>query len=91
MQKLKCSVITDYKTFYTSLSKEELEKRRSNLKKQYLLPILAWIVTISIFLLTGTEVELLIILSGTIIGTFIMLYDNYRRRVLYIDQLLDKE
>ena len=88
IQKLKCSLKTNYKTYYQTLSKEELEKRRKNLKKQYLAPIVMWLIALSIILFAEIKTEILFMLTGTIISTCAMLYDDYKRRSKFIEQLI---
>ncbi|QSE96691.1 hypothetical protein [Fulvivirga lutea] len=88
IEKLRCSFKTSYKEYYKQLSADQLIQRRKSLKKQYLAPAIAWIVSFGIILFSGLEFEIMILFAGSVFGTVAMLYEDYRKRLMCIDEIL---
>lgn len=74
--------------YYKQLSADQLIQRRKFLKNQYLAPAIAWILSFGIILFSGFELEIMILFTGSVFGTLAMLYEDYRKRLKYIDEIL---
>jgi len=91
LKKLKCALNSrvSLKDYYKSLSKEELQKRKPHQRNVLLGLITTW--GISWFLIvqsTKMDMPLFILFSGTVIGTIISLWVDYRNKIRMIDELL---
>lgn len=88
VSKLRCLVKSNWKDYYSGLHAETLKRKRKSLKDQYFIPLLMWTVVIAILAIIVRDVSQVILFSGVAISTYAGLYDDYKRRLKYIDQLI---
>lgn len=91
ISRIKCSINAkqDLRSYYESLSEQELKKRRSSLLMVFIATNLAWIFSfITILLSVRMDPPLMVFYGGVIISLVILSWGDYRRRVSLIDEIL---
>lgn len=79
-------------SYYASLSKTQLERRKKNLANTYLITSLTWLTSLfTILIAADMDGVLLILYSGAVFATLLATLQDYRKRLGILKRLLESE